>query len=556
MENKIDNPKNPGKLMNFGIGNGDLAFDTVIDNLVDQLIIISRDFRILYANQAFLAFHGKTPEQIIGVECYRVSHNLQFPCRKPDCECPLVPTFQTGNPCIVTHRHVSRKDNKTNEIFAVISASPVKNRHGDVVAVTEVMHDITKVAVTERLIEETYRDLLALGSISSVVSQSLHLDTVLANALEMLLDIMKTEVGGIFLIDAEKQMLYCRAHRGFSGLDVDKVFYPLDEDVNGYVFNTGELIMADDVKNDPRTIRSALIISENVTSFISVPLVTKGVKLGVLFIASRKPRQFSMGDTRFLAAVVPQIAMAVENALLHREVENKEQDRGDLLKELFSIQEEERRRIARELHDETGQAIASLSASLEAILRDPDNDLGKTTNRIKLLQPILPRILEEIHRIIYELRPSILDDLGLIPAIRWLATNKLEQNGIRVKVKSSGRNQRLPSVSEASLYRVIQEAVTNITRHSKAKNALITIKFLKNSLKVHIADDGCGFDFDGMMKFREGPRGLGLLGMKERIEFMGGRLNITSQLNSGGTYIDIEIPFTCPIPVRPLREND
>jgi signal transduction histidine kinase len=428
-----------------------------------------------------------------------------------------------------------KTDGQTKEIYVGISASPIKDSLGNVVAVVELMHDITQAKSTEMRLEETYRDLLALGSISSVVSQSLDLDTVLANALEMLLDIMKTDVGGVLLLDEEKQMLCYRAHRGFSSRYLDKVCYPLDEDVNGYVFNSGEIVMTEDVRNDPRTIKSALIEAEKIISFVSVPLVAQGKKLGVLHIASRKPRKFSTEDTRFLASAVPQISMAVENAILHREVEYKEQGRGDLLKELFSIQEEERRRIARELHDETSQAIASLSAKLEVLLKGPENDPEKIRAQIKNLQPVLTGVLNEIHRIIYELRPSVLDDLGLIPAIRWLATNMLETNGIKVSLKTSGRNQRLPSGSEASLYRVIQEAVTNIVRHSKAKKAVISARFSKNNITVHIADDGCGFDVDSVVNFRDGPRGLGLLGMKERIEFIGGRLNIKSQPNGKGT---------------------
>jgi PAS domain S-box-containing protein len=523
-----------------------INFEAIVNSLREQFMLISPDYVILYANEAFLDFHGKTLAQVIGQPCFRLSHGLNAPCPEPEHECPLQTVMRTGKPFSSIHRHDSPKN---GECYVGIAASPLLDDAGKVVAVVEMMHDITQARRAELQVKETYRELLAMGSIARVVSQSLNLDTVLENALSMLLDIMNTDIGGILLLDDEKQMLCYRAHQGFSSPYVDQVCYPLDEDINGYVFQTGELVMAEDVTSDPRTIKSALIEAEKITSFISVPLVAKGKKLGVLHIASRKAHKFTSKDTQFLTSAVPQIALAVENALLHREVEYKEQIRGDLLKEVFSIQEEERRRIARELHDETGQALAGLSAHLEAILEGPENDPDEIRAKIKKLQPAFGSILNEIHRLIYELRPAVLDDMGLIPAIRWLKTNMLESNGIKVTLKAIGRNQRLPSNSESSLYRVIQEAVSNINRHSGAKKAVITISFSRNTVSVHIGDDGIGFDTEEMIKLKDGHRGLGLLGMRERIEFMGGQLNIKSRPGKG-TKIDIDIPFTCPVPLN------
>lgn len=526
----------------------DIGYNEIIDGLSDQLMVISPDYRILFANQAFLDFHRKTLAQVTGQRCYCLSHGLESPCPVPEHECPLLAVLQTEKSLVVTHKHISHTGETENAIYVSISASPIKDSLGNVVAVIELMHDITKAKLIEMQLENTYRGLLALGSLSSVISQSLNLNVVLDNALEMLLEFFKTDLGGILLYEEDKKMLCYRAHRGFSSRYIDKTCYPLGEDINGYVFNTGEIVLAEDVMNDPRTISSALIEAEKIMSFVGVPLVAKGEKLGVLHIASRKLRKFSNEDIRFLASAVPQIALAVENAILHREVEYKEEVRGDLLKEILNIQEEERRRIARELHDETSQSLASLSATLEVVLQTPGNQ-AKSRELVKKAQLAAVGILNEIHRIIYELRPSILDDLGLIPAVRWLENTMLEEKGIHVKLKTSGRARKLPSDSEASLYRVIQEALTNIARHSNAKNALISIKFAKDDISVNISDDGSGFDFDSIINSIKGTRGLGLLGMKERIEFMGGELIIKSQPGQG-TEISIVIPFTCPVPMN------
>ncbi|MDP3879951.1 MAG: sensor histidine kinase [Dehalococcoidales bacterium] len=228
---------------------------------------------------------------------------------------------------------------------------------------------------------------------------------------------------------------------------------------------------------------------------------------------------------------------------LLRDIQLKDEFRSELLREIFSIQEEERRRIARELHDETSQALASLNANLEAALGMLPGDADKVRARLKEAQMISISILDEIHKIIYELRPSLLDDLGLGPAVRWLAEVNLETAGIKVDFKATGKERRLPPQLETTLFRITKEAFSNITRHAHARNVSLDLHFRKNSVKVRIQDDGTGFDVEEAINSKERPRGLGLLGMKERVELMNGMLNIYSRPGDGGTVIDIEIPL-------------
>jgi len=150
-------------------------------------------------------------------------------------------------------------------------------------------------------------------------------------------------------------------------------------------------------------------------------------------------------------------------------------------------------------------------------------------------------ILDEIHRLIYELRPTLLDDLGLVAATRWLVDNILGDAGVRVDFKTSGRERRLSPQLETTLFRVIQEAVYNISRHAQAKKAEVTLHFKRGKVWVGIKDDGIGFDVKEAISSKERPRGLGLLGMKERIELIQGSLSISSR-PGGGTEINIEIP--------------
>jgi signal transduction histidine kinase len=212
------------------------------------------------------------------------------------------------------------------------------------------------------------------------------------------------------------------------------------------------------------------------------------------------------------------------------------------LRDIFRIQEEERRRIARELHDETSQTLASITANLEAATNMLPAGADKTKAILKKAQTLSVSVLDEVDKFIYELRPTLLDDLGLVAAIRWLAESNLEAAGVAVNFKTIGRERRLPSQLETTLFRVIQEVVSNIARHAHARNTMITLHFKKGIIGVSIKDDGRGFNVEEAITSKERPRGLGLLGMKERVEIFNGTLNIRTRPGSG-TEIDIKIPL-------------
>ncbi len=228
---------------------------------------------------------------------------------------------------------------------------------------------------------------------------------------------------------------------------------------------------------------------------------------------------------------------------LHQEVQHKDERRGELLQEIFSIQEEERRRIARELHDETSQVIASLNANLEAVAGMLPASAEKAKAILRKTQDRSINILDELHKLIYELRPTLLDDLGLVAAIRWLIDNNLESAGIRADFKTQGRLRRLGLRLEPTLFRVIQEAFYNIAKHAEATSVEVRLHFKKSVIRMHIRDDGRGFDVAEAMSSKDRPRGLGLLGMKERVELVNGTFSIQSSPGKGGTEINIEIPL-------------
>jgi len=240
--------------------------------------------------------------------------------------------------------------------------------------------------------------------------------------------------------------------------------------------------------------------------------------------------------------------MELKIAKLHEKLQEKDEIRGELLRQIFSIQEEERKRIARELHDETSQTLASLAANLEAVASMLPNNVERAKAELGKVQTLSIDILDEMHKLIYELRPSLLDDFGLAAAARCLAGNNLGEAAIEVNFKITGRERRMSSQLETTLFRVIQEAINNIIKHACAKNVIISLDFKKHAIRVHIQDDGRGFDVQEARSTKDRPRGLGLLGMKERVELINGKLTIRSHPGGNGTEINIEIPYSSIMP--------
>jgi len=526
-----------------GYGNSFDYLPAIIDSLEDELIVIDRDYHIVEVNNAVLLRHGKKRQEVVGKHCYEISHGQTEICRPPYHECPIKAAWETGKPARVTHRHVYHVGGEKQERYVDVIASPITDSQGNIIAVAELMRDVTETKELELKIAKAHENLSALNTIASVVSQSLDLDTVLSSALDKTLEIIKANTGGILLLDEEKKLLCYRVYHGLSKEYVQNVCYRLGEGIVGRVAQSGEAILVEDISIDPCDIHPGLIATEGLRALASVPLRSKDKVLGVLNIASHEAHKFSPDDIKLLDSIAPQIAIAIENAKLHQEVQRKEGIRGELLQDIFSIQEEERKRIARELHDETSQVIASLNASLEAATGMLPAGADKTKTILRKAQALSINILDDIHKLIYELRPSLLDDLGLVTAVRWLAENNLETLGITVNLKKPGRERRLPPRIETTLFRVIQEAVNNIAKHSHAKNTYISLQFKKNVTRVHIRDDGQGFDVEEAIASKDRPRGLGLVGMRERVASVNGHLDIQSHPGGEGTEIIIEIPL-------------
>lgn len=227
---------------------------------------------------------------------------------------------------------------------------------------------------------------------------------------------------------------------------------------------------------------------------------------------------------------------------LYQELQTRERLRRELLHQVVTAQEHERQRIARELHDTTGQALTALGLGFAAANETFQQQPERATRQLDELKKLSMQTLEDLRNLIGNLRPAVLDDLGLVPALQGHVREFANRTGLRTDLTLKGKWHRLPPEVETIVFRVVQEGLTNVARHAAAHTVSIQLDFQPDVLTLQIQDDGCGFEPEKAMGPQAERHAWGLLGMQERILLVNGQLHILSQPDHG-TTIQVAIPL-------------
>jgi len=386
--------------------------------------------------------------------------------------------------------------------------------------------------------EKHYHDLVALSRVSAAISGLQELDAILRIGLDNVLNIMNGTVGGIMLLDELNQTLFYRVYHGLSIKYTEEMRLKLGEGIAGKVAQNGRAVLLEDISSEPTAARLDLISLEGLRAFISVPLRAKDTVLGVMNVASHVPHRFTKEDMHLLHSIGDQLGIAIEQARLYDRLRKARERLRKLTRLNLVAEEEERRRIARELHDETSQSLSGIALQLEALMEmsvKSENPDAQFTAGLKKVQSLTVQVHKEVSRIISNLHPTILDTLGLVAAVRQHAKNILQPLNINVTINVKGVEMRFPHYVETALFRVVQGAIGNIVAHSKAKNASIILIYQPDEFSLHINDDGQGFDVSRLTDVEETGRGRGLFSMRERIGFLGGTSGVESKIGTGTT---------------------
>jgi signal transduction histidine kinase len=261
---------------------------------------------------------------------------------------------------------------------------------------------------------------------------------------------------------------------------------------------------------------------------VYVPLVAQGRPIGVVVVHDKLgiTSSFTDEDVRLTESLAARAATAVDLS---------ERVSRDAVRLVVEAQELERARLARELHDETGQALTSILLGLKTLEGRVDTDDGG--DAVTELRDLVVSTLQDVRRLAVELRPAALDDFGLVPAIERLRDTVEERADFSVDVQSSLGDERLPPETETALYRIVQEALVNVLKHAEATRVTVRLSRAQKSVALVVQDDGKGFHPESV---REGS--LGLVGMRERVALLGGRLTVESS-EGAGTLLKAGVPL-------------
>ena len=297
---------------------------------------------------------------------------------------------------------------------------------------------------------------------------------------------------------------------------------------------TGHPVTVEEYKSYPGALPA--FVHAGITSVVSVPIVSGDHSFGALTLASiDEAKHFSDTDVAILTGVGRQAGIAIENARLYERMRF-------YARQIIQAQEEERERIARELHDETIQMLIVISRRIELLSTLSEPIPQSARQLLESIQELIRSTQKGLRRFAQGLRPATLDHLGLVAAIRGLANDLTERDGIESKLSLVGKARRLAPEEELTLFRIAQEALNNTRRHSGASRVDIQLEFHPDKVRLAIDDNGCGFDAPSRSDDLVTIGKLGLIGMDERARSLGGMLTIQSAPGQG-TAIIADIPL-------------
>ena len=378
-----------------------------------------------------------------------------------------------------------------------------------------------------------------LSAAAQALTQTLNLEYVFETLLEHIRRIVPSDTAGVTLLTDETH-LAVRALRGY-GTWADLEDIPTfqtsgrtDSLIRRLNSDRRSLTIPNTLASQPAENQSA---NQAIQTWLIVPITASDQVIGMVEFGRVGPEPFSPEQIQWAEALVSQVAVAIQNAWLFEQVSSNSERLQSLARKLVEIQEKERFSIARELHDEAGQALSSLKLSLGKLESDPECP-QHVRQQLLNLKSLADSVLEELRRLAMDLRPVALDRLGLVAALEQLAHN-MDSDRLSIRFKAVGfEGKRLAQDVEIAMYRIVQEALTNVVRHAHASNVGILMEWKDNKVKVFIEDDGIGFETDLL----ERTDRLGLVGMRERAEMLGGALTIESTVGRG-TSVIVEVPI-------------
>lgn len=373
------------------------------------------------------------------------------------------------------------------------------------------------------------RTLLPLLDISKTLLSQVESDKLFSALLKIIWK--ETDAESVSLLLREGRELFSVAALGLPQVPSPQ---RTGKGVVGWVAKTGQ----------PLLLNQGSQLEPGLSSVLCLPLIATGKVLGVLWCSKTVPREpFTYADLEFLSLLCGQAATALGNAGLFEALRKEQRRANHLLRQNILAQEQERRRISLEIHDGVAPWLAAASYRLQAL--DRLLETGQCSPaRAELVEvgKFLKSSLKELRRVITALLPPALEVMGLVASLRQLLEDTSKETGISGSFSLEGEAKPLPHLTEISVYRIIQEALSNVMKHSKAERVSLCLRFLSRELEVEICDDGRGFNLERALESARARKSLGLRSMRERAESLGGSWRVDTA-EGAGTAITLSLPL-------------
>lgn len=519
---------------------GARLFRALVENLPDVIARFDRELRHLYVSPSIEALTGRPPEEFLG------RTNLELGMRAElvgDWDAALRRTLASGRSERIEFAFPGLHGSRQFECRLVPEFGEGPAAH----SVLSVARDVTErqnALAAERRAREVAEELRRA---TIELTRSLDREVVLVTLLDRLRQLVPFDHASVMLIEETSRLAVRAICEGGRIVPVtageSARFDAADHPVVQGILATGAAVLIPDLRAHPAG--SLPPGKWNAGSWMGVPLFARGNVAGLVSLATAEADAFSEDQVRLAEAMSSQASVAVENAVLFEQMEASTKRMQALSRRLVEAQEIERRVIARELHDEAGQSLTSLRIGLRLLEREIAQGV-ETTGRVSELVRTTDAVIDGLHRLAADLRPASLDHLGLEAALRQYSREAAAKYGLPVHFKARGfTSERLPAAVETALYRVVQEAMTNVARHARATRVDVLAERRGDRVMVMIEDDGVGFD---PLQVQRADH-FGLLGMRERAEALSGTLTLESAPGAGTTIV-VEVADADPNPDR------
>lgn len=493
---------------------------TIIEGMKDGLLVVDLQDRVVDLNPAMERILGITAGEVVGEPLERIFPEMAAAqCR--DERCPEI---------------VLGEGDEQHYYEPTVSA--LSGRGGRMAGRLIVLNDVTERRTAERAIERRNRRLAALNTIAASVSASLDLDEVMDRIRRVLDDALDIPCGALLLYDPRRERLELEMDWGLTPEIRDAwQSHPTITTYGNGRWHEG----LPDVNGLPHygACEETADSPSKWCQIIGLPLLARGELQGMLQLFIRAPATFGEDDITALGTLAQQTAAAIQNARMFGRANRDVRQLRALSRRLVEMQEAERRDISRELHEEVGQVLAALTFILERIKHLPPEAISASLSEAQMRVSELVGRVSEMSLL---LRPAVLDDLGLVAALRSYFSRYTTQTGIRVDFGSDKSLIEPESEISMLLYRVAQEALSNVARHADVDRVTVGLHANDQSIMLEVHDTGVGFDAEEVLASR---RAGGLIGLQERVGVLGGQLAVQSIVGDG-TLLTARLPISPP----------